>query len=99
MPANGHLLANGFGAGRTWLFDLTDPRTPKILTSFGAKGGFSHPHSFERLPNGEVLATFQYGEGERAAAHDHAAMGERRRARRQRRRRRRRRRRLAGSCR
>ncbi|MEO5895371.1 MAG: hypothetical protein ABIS06_06690 [Vicinamibacterales bacterium] len=75
MPANGHLLANGFGAGRTWLFDLTDPRTPKILTSFGAKAGFSNPHSFERLANGEVLATFQYGEGERAVAHDHAAMG------------------------
>ena len=35
MPANGHLLANGFHAGRTWLFDLTVPRQPKILTSFG----------------------------------------------------------------
>ncbi len=75
MPANGHLLANGFGAGRTWLFDLTDPRTPKILTSFGARAGFSNPHSFVRLANGEVLATFQYGEGERPVAHDHGAMG------------------------
>ena len=25
MPANGHLLANGFHAGRTWLFDLSKP--------------------------------------------------------------------------
>ena len=75
MPANGHLLANGFGAGRTWLFDLTNPRTPKILASFGARAGFSNPHSFERLPNGEVLATFQYGEGAPAVAHDHMAMG------------------------
>lgn len=75
MPENGHLLANGFGAGRTWLFDLTEPRTPRILTSFGAKAGFSNPHSFVRLANHEVLATFQYGEGERPAAHDHGAMG------------------------
>ncbi|MDP2054435.1 MAG: hypothetical protein Q8L75_12420, partial [Acidobacteriota bacterium] len=34
MPGNGHLLANGFGAGRTWLFDLTEPKAPKVLTSF-----------------------------------------------------------------
>src|SRR5204863_659446 len=60
MPANGHLLANGFHAGRTWLFDLSQPRQPKILTSFGDLAGFSHPHTFVRLANGHVLATFQY---------------------------------------
>ena len=60
MPANGHLLANGFGAGRTWLFDLTKPLSPKILTSFGDLGGFSHPHTYVRTKNGNVLATFQY---------------------------------------
>ncbi len=60
MPANGHLLANGFHAGRTWLFDLTKPTAPRILGSFGEVGGFSHPHTFIRLDSGEVLATFQY---------------------------------------
>ena len=60
LAANHHLLANGFHAGRTWLFDLSAPRTPKILTSFGDLGGFSHPHTYARLPNGNVLATFQY---------------------------------------
>lgn len=60
MPANGHLLANGFHAGRTWLFDLTKPLQPRVLTSFGDVAGFSHPHSFLRLSNGHVLATFQY---------------------------------------
>ena len=60
LGANNHLLANGFHAGRTWLYDLSAPRTPKILTSFGDLGGFSHPHSYVRLPNGNVLATFQY---------------------------------------
>jgi len=49
MPSNGHLLANGFHAGRTWLFDLSAPRQPKLLTSFGDLAGFSHPHTFIRL--------------------------------------------------
>lgn len=60
MPANGHLLANGFHAGRTWLFDLSNPVAPRIITSFGDVAGFSHPHSFVRLANGHVLTTFQY---------------------------------------
>ncbi len=60
MPANGHLLANGFGAGKTWLFDLTKPLEPRILASFGDLAGFSHPHTFIRLANGNVMATFQY---------------------------------------
>jgi hypothetical protein len=60
MPANGHLLANGFGAGKTWLFDLTQPLDPRVLASFGDLAGFSHPHSFIRLANGNVMATFQY---------------------------------------
>ena len=60
MPANGHLLANGFHAGRTWLFELSEPRHPRILTSFGDLAGFSHPHTFIRTANGHILATFQY---------------------------------------
>jgi hypothetical protein len=74
MPAHGHLLANGFGAGRSWLFDLTKPEAPKILTSFGPKAGFSHPHSYVRMANGDVLATFQYAEGTAVSGHDHGAM-------------------------
>jgi hypothetical protein len=74
LAANGHLLANGFHAGRTWLYDLSAPRTPKILTSFGDLAGFSHPHSYVRLPNGNVLATFQYKQsGADSAAHVHGA--------------------------
>ena len=76
MPAGGHLLANGFHAGRTWLFDLTAPREPKILTSFGDLAGFSHPHTYIRLANGHVLATFQYraDSAAPAMAHGHGAM-------------------------
>jgi len=71
MPANGHLLANGFHAGRTWLFDLTDPLHPRILTSFGDVAGYSHPHTYFRLTDGNILATFQY-----VADTTSAAMGE-----------------------
>lgn len=59
MGPNGHLLANGFHAGRTWLFNLSDPLHPAIETSFGDVGGYSYPHTYVRLANGNVLATFQ----------------------------------------
>jgi hypothetical protein len=71
MPANGHLLANGFSAGRTYLFDLTTPTAPALLTAFGDRSGFSHPHTFIRLSNGNVLATFQYAADSNAAAPSH----------------------------
>lgn len=73
MGPNGHLLANGFGAGRTWLFDLSAPLAPKILTSFGDLAGFSHPHTFVRLADGHLLVTYQYQADSTAApmqAHD-----------------------------
>lgn len=60
LPPNGHLLANDFHAGRTWLFDLHEPRRPRVLGSFGDVAGYSHPHTFIRLANGHVLSTFQY---------------------------------------
>jgi 56kDa selenium binding protein (SBP56) len=74
MPANGHLLANGFHAGRTWLFDLTEPTRPKILTEFGNRAGYSHPHTFVRLSNGNVLATYQYKVDSSAAVHEMGTM-------------------------
>lgn len=59
MPADRQLFANGFGAGQTFIFDLTKPDVPKIVSQFGDIEGYSHPHSFLRLQNGNVLATFQ----------------------------------------
>jgi DNA-binding beta-propeller fold protein YncE len=64
MPESRHLFANGFMTGETFRFDLTDPENPQLLGSLGAAGELTHPHSYERLPNGNVLATFQ-GTGER----------------------------------
>ena len=59
MPADGRLFANGFGSGQSFVFDLRDAGHPKIGAQFGDVAGMMHPHSFLRLPNGNVLATFQ----------------------------------------
>ncbi len=60
MPASGMLFANDHDAGRTFIFDVRDPLHPKIVTSFTDMAGYMHPHSYLRLPNGNVLATFQH---------------------------------------
>jgi 56kDa selenium binding protein (SBP56) len=67
MPASGMLFANDHFAGRTFIFDLRDPLHPKVVTSFTDMDGYMHPHSYLRLPNGHVLASFQ---------HAHHEMGE-----------------------
>jgi hypothetical protein len=59
LPAGAILFANGFMPGTTFRFDLTDPDEPRLLGSFGEAAGFTWPHSYERLPGGHVLATFQ----------------------------------------
>lgn len=59
MSADGHLFANGYASGRTFVFDLRSPEAPKLAAEFGDVEGLSHPHSYLRLPNGNVLATFQ----------------------------------------
>jgi len=63
MPDGGFLLANAFESGRTMLFDLRKPLYPSLVTSFGDLDGYMHPHTYVRLPNGHVLATFQYHGG------------------------------------
>jgi hypothetical protein len=64
MPGISHLFANGFMTGTTFVFDLGDPVALRLLTSFGELDGYTHPHSYERLPDGNVLGTFQ-GRGPR----------------------------------
>jgi len=57
LSGRGTLFANGFDAGLTFVFDLRDPLTPVLTASFEGAGPLRHPHSFERLANGNVLAT------------------------------------------
>lgn len=69
MPASGMLFANDHDANRTIIFDLRKPLEPKVSASFENLGGYGMPHSFLRLPNGNVLASFQH-----AAPGGHMAM-------------------------
>jgi hypothetical protein len=59
MPKGGVLAANDFGAGKSWLFDLRDPARPRLAGSFAEAEGLTHAHSFARLANGNLLATYQ----------------------------------------
>lgn len=68
MPEGDTLFVNDFGTGKTYLIDLTDPLAPVLADSFVSAGDLTSPHSFERLPNGHVLATFQNRGAGNAAA-------------------------------
>jgi len=59
LGASRMLFANGFAGNRSFLFDLHDPLHPKVVERFSSVAGLSFLHSFARLPNGHVLATFQ----------------------------------------
>ena len=63
MPADGMLFANDFDAGRTFVFNLKDAAHPAVAAEFSDLDGYAYPHSFVRLPNDHVLATFQYKSG------------------------------------
>lgn len=59
FPRDRQLFANGFASGRTFIFDLKNPAGPRLAGEFGDLAGYHHPHSYIRLPNGNLLATFQ----------------------------------------
>jgi hypothetical protein len=59
VVGDGTLFANGFDSGQSFVFDLSKPAAPRVARSFGDVQGMMHPHSFLRMPNGNVLATFQ----------------------------------------
>jgi len=60
MPDSAQLFANDHMSGETVVFDLKNPLAPRVRAHFHDLAGFSHPHSFLRLPNGNVLASFQF---------------------------------------
>ena len=75
MPASGKLFANDHASNQSVIFDLNEPLKPKVSGRFASLGGFAMPHSYLRLPNGNVLATFQFPDHG-----DHGNHGDTRRA-------------------
>lgn len=58
-PPGTTLFANGWKASHSFVLDIADPLKPRVAADFKRAGEYSYPHSFARLPNGNVLATFQ----------------------------------------
>jgi hypothetical protein len=67
MPRDGLLFANGFRTGQTYVFDLSHPDAPRLAAQLGDLAAYSHPHTYTRLPNGNLLVAFQM-------AHDASGM-------------------------
>ena len=65
LPESGFLFANGFKSGKSFIFDVRDPLRVKVRRAFDEIEGYMHPHSFVRLPNKHVLATFSMKHGDR----------------------------------
>ena len=65
LSESGFLFANGFESGKSFIFDLRDPLRPTVVKAFDEVQGYMHPHSFVRLPNGHVLASFHMQQGKR----------------------------------
>jgi len=59
FPASGVLFANAWAGGHTFIIDAGKAASPQVKSDFVLAGGYGFPHSFVRLPNGHVLATFQ----------------------------------------
>ena len=59
FPADNILFADGWVAGQTFIFDLNDPLKPRVVGSFKDRAGYTFPHSYVRLSNGNLLGTFQ----------------------------------------
>ncbi len=66
LPVGRPFFANGYRLGRTFLFDATNPLEPRLVGEADSVPGLRLAHSFARLPDGHVLATFQYGDGAHA---------------------------------
>jgi hypothetical protein len=59
MPEGDRLLMNGFRTGNSFVVNVADPKAPEVESHFTNAGPYTYPHSFERMPGGNVLSTFQ----------------------------------------
>jgi hypothetical protein len=59
FPLGSRLFVNGWAAGRTFIIDLRNPTKPRLAGQFTQAADYGFPHSFARLPNGNIFATFQ----------------------------------------
>jgi hypothetical protein len=58
MPEGNLVFVNGFMSGQSFVINVGDPLKPAVAARFTNAGPYTYPHSFERIPSGNVLATF-----------------------------------------
>jgi hypothetical protein len=63
LPSNGRLFANDFEGDKSFLIDFSHPASPRLSGPVSSIPGARKVHSFARLPNGNVIATYQFGDG------------------------------------
>jgi len=59
MPEGDRLFMNGFMTGNSFVVNVENPVAPSVEAHFTNAGPYTYPHSFERIPGGNVLSTFQ----------------------------------------
>jgi hypothetical protein len=62
LPVTGPLFVNDYGAGESFMIDFKDPAHPKFAGKVAEVPHTRLPHSFARLPNGNVVSTVQFGD-------------------------------------
>jgi hypothetical protein len=62
LPPRGPLFANDFDGDRTFLIDFSKPLAPRLAGRLPKVPHGRKLHSFARLPNGNVVATIQFGD-------------------------------------
>ncbi len=65
VSADGRLIANGWVAAKSWVFDVSNPRAPAIHAELATAGdSIGWAHDFAEMPNGNILVAFNAGAGE-----------------------------------
>lgn len=63
LPAKGPYFANDYNADKTFLIDFSAPEKPRLSGRVALVPGGRRVHTLIRLPSGNLLATYQFGDG------------------------------------
>ncbi len=62
LPAKGPFFANDYSGNKSFLIDFSNPLKPRLSGRLARVPGGRMVHTFIRLPDGNVLATYQFGD-------------------------------------
>lgn len=65
VHADGRLIANTWKANTSWVFDVSTPTQPRVVSTFQTAGNvMGWAHDFSRVPSGNTLVAFNGGSGD-----------------------------------